>query len=51
VNAVRQTKIRDRYEAGDTFMEIAAAIGRSSTTVRDDVSNQVAAVIKTLLSY
>ena len=38
MNTVEQTEIWDRYEAGQTFTEIAASVGRPLSTVRDYVA-------------
>ena len=38
MNTVEQTTIWDRYEAGDTFTEVARSVGRSVSTVRDYVA-------------
>ena len=38
MNTVEQTTIWDRYEAGDTFTEVARSVGRSVGTVRDYVA-------------
>lgn len=38
MNIVEQTEVWDRYEAGETFTEIARVVGRSVSTVRDYVA-------------
>ena len=38
MNTVEQAEIWDRYEAGQTFTEIAASVGRPLSTVRDYVA-------------